>query len=121
MKKRWTLLTSGRSPYKLELIRDLPEGVLISLYDQGEFSDLCRGPHLPSTGWIKAFKLLNVAGAYWRGDANNKMLQRIYGTSFPKKAQLDEHLFSLKKPRNEITGSLGKNLNSLCSQKKRRA
>ena len=62
---------------------------VLTIYDQGEFFDLCRGPHLPSTGRIKAFKLLNVAGAYWRGDSNNKMLQRIYGTSFPKKAQLE--------------------------------
>lgn len=72
-------------PLKLELIHDLPEDTVLTIYDQGEFSDLCRGPHLPSTGLVKAFKLLNVAGAYWRGDSNNKMLQRIYGTAFPKK------------------------------------
>lgn len=73
---------------KLELIRDLPEDSVITMYDQGEFFDLCRGPHLPSTGRIKAFKLLSVAGAYWRGDSKNKMLQRIYGTAFPKKHSL---------------------------------
>src|SRR5690606_13327304 len=83
-------------PLKLELIRDLPEDAVLSIYDQGEFFDLCRGPHLPSTGKIKAFKLLSVAGAYWRGGSKNKMLQRIYGTAFPKKAQLDEHLHLLE-------------------------
>ncbi|WP_339836621.1 threonine--tRNA ligase [Paenibacillus sp. FSL R7-0272] len=77
-------------PYKLELIRDLPEDAELSIYEQGEFFDLCRGPHLPSTGRIKAFKLLNVAGAYWRGNSDNKMMQRIYGTAFPNKAQLQE-------------------------------
>ncbi|MBM7563577.1 threonyl-tRNA synthetase [Paenibacillus sacheonensis] len=69
---------------KLELIRDLPDDSVISVYEQGEFVDLCRGPHLPSTGRIKAFKLLSVAGAYWRGDAANAVLQRIYGTAFLK-------------------------------------
>src|SRR5690606_32673311 len=68
-------------PLKIELINDLPEGEVISIYEQGEFFDLCRGPHLPSTGMIKSFKLLSVAGAYWRGDSRNKMLQRIYGTA----------------------------------------
>ncbi|MGQ0514409.1 threonine--tRNA ligase, partial [Bacillus sp. D-CC] len=67
---------------KLDLINDLPEDAVISIYEQGEFFDLCRGVHLPSTGKIKVFKLLSVAGAYWRGDSNNKMLQRIYGTAF---------------------------------------
>jgi threonyl-tRNA synthetase len=86
-------------PLKLELIRDLPEASVITMYEQGEFVDLCRGPHLPSTGRIKAFKLLNVAGAYWRGNSDNKMLQRIYGTSFPKKAQLDEHLHLLEEAK----------------------
>ena len=71
-------------PLKLELIHDLPEDAVITIYEQGEFFDLCRGPHLPSTGRIKAFKLLSVAGAYWRGDSKNKMLQRIYGTAFPE-------------------------------------
>jgi len=95
---------------KLELIRDLPEDVEISIYEQGEFFDLCRGPHLPSTGHIKAFKLLNVAGAYWRGDSKNKMLQRIYGTAFPKKSQLDEHLQMLEEAKKRDHRKLGKEL-----------
>ena len=97
-------------PLKLELISGLPEDAEISIYDQGEFFDLCRGPHLPSTGRVKAFKLLNVAGAYWRGDSNNKMLQRIYGTSFPKKAQLDEHLHFLEEAKRRDHRKLGKQL-----------
>lgn len=95
---------------KLELINDLPEDSVITMYDQGEFFDLCRGPHLPSTGRIKAFKLLNVAGAYWRGDSKNKMLQRIYGTAFPKKAQLDEHLHFLEEAKKRDHRKLGKEL-----------
>ena len=95
---------------KLELINDLPEDSVITLYDQGEFSDLCRGPHLPSTGRIKAFKLLSVAGAYWRGDSKNKMLQRIYGTAFPKKAQLDEHLHFLEEAKKRDHRKLGREL-----------
>ncbi|MDP2807075.1 MAG: TGS domain-containing protein, partial [bacterium] len=75
-------------PYKVELIASLPAGEVISFYKQGNFIDLCRGPHLPSTGRIKHFKLLSVAGAYWRGDERNQMLQRIYGTVFDKKEQL---------------------------------
>jgi threonyl-tRNA synthetase len=97
-------------PLKLELIRDLPEASVITMYEQGEFVDLCRGPHLPSTGRIKAFKLLNVAGAYWRGNSDNKMLQRIYGTSFPKKAQLDEHLHLLEEAKKRDHRKLGKEL-----------
>ncbi len=97
-------------PLKLELINDLPEGVELTIYDQGEFFDLCRGPHLPSTGRIKAFKLLSVAGAYWRGNSDNKMLQRIYGTAFPKKAQLDEHLHFLEEAKKRDHRKLGKEL-----------
>ncbi|MEK3767584.1 threonine--tRNA ligase [Paenibacillus sp. FSL R7-0048] len=97
-------------PLKLELIHDLPEDTVLTIYDQGEFSDLCRGPHLPSTGLVKAFKLLNVAGAYWRGDSNNKMLQRIYGTAFPKKAQLEEHLLFLEEAKKRDHRKLGKEL-----------
>lgn len=99
-----------QEPYKLELIRDLPDNAEISIYDQGDFFDLCRGPHLPTTGRVKAFKLLSVAGAYWRGDSNNKMLQRIYGTSFPKKAQLDEHLLFLEEAKKRDHRKLGKEL-----------
>lgn len=97
-------------PLKLELIRDLPEDSVITIYDQGEFFDLCRGPHVPSTGRIKAFKLLSVAGAYWRGDSKNKMLQRIYGTAFAKKAQLDEHLHLLEEAKKRDHRKLGKEL-----------
>ncbi|HEY0828694.1 MAG TPA: threonine--tRNA ligase [Bacilli bacterium] len=95
---------------KLELIESLPEDSEITIYDQGEFFDLCRGPHLPSTGRIKAFKLLSVAGAYWRGDSNNKMLQRIYGTAFPKKAKLEEHLHMLEEAKKRDHRKLGKEL-----------
>jgi len=77
--------------YKVELLEDLPEGK-VSIYSQGDFVDLCRGPHLPSTGRVKAYRLLNTAGAYWRGDERNAMLQRIYGTAFPSQEQLDEYL-----------------------------
>lgn len=97
-------------PLKLELIRDLPQDAAISLYEQGEFVDLCRGPHLPSTGRIKAFKLLNVAGAYWRGDSNNKMLQRIYGTAFPNQEQLKEHLHMLEEAKKRDHRKIGKQL-----------
>ncbi|WHY21681.1 threonine--tRNA ligase [Paenibacillus sp. G2S3] len=104
------LFEAMNEPLKLELIRDLPEDTVLSIYDQGEFSDLCRGPHLPSTGLVKAFKLLNVAGAYWRGDSKNKMLQRIYGTAFPKKAQLEEHLLFLEEAKKRDHRKLGKEL-----------
>jgi len=104
------IFTELEDPLKLELIRDLPEDATISIYDQGEFFDLCRGPHLPSTGRIKAFKLLSVAGAYWRGDSKNKMLQRIYGTAFPKKAQLDEHLALLEEAKKRDHRRIGKDL-----------
>nr|WP_306220624.1 threonine--tRNA ligase [Cohnella sp. WQ 127256] len=97
-------------PLKLELIRDLPEGVAITIYDQGEFFDLCRGPHVPSTGRIKAFKLLSVAGAYWRGDSKNKMLQRIYGTAFAKKTELEEHLHFLEEAKKRDHRKLGREL-----------
>jgi threonyl-tRNA synthetase len=97
-------------PLKLDLIRDLPADSVITIYDQGEFFDLCRGPHLPSTGRIKVFKLLSVAGAYWRGDSKNKMLQRIYGTAFAKKAQLDEHLHYLEEAKKRDHRKLGREL-----------
>jgi threonyl-tRNA synthetase len=104
------IFTELEDPLKLELIRDLPQDSVITIYDQGEFFDLCRGPHLPSTGRIKAFKLLSVAGAYWRGDSKNKMLQRIYGTAFFKKAQLDEHLELLEEAKKRDHRKLGKEL-----------
>ncbi|MDX9821296.1 MAG: threonine--tRNA ligase, partial [Syntrophales bacterium] len=97
--------------YKVELLRDLPEDVkTVSLYRQGEYVDLCRGPHVPSTGMLKAFKLLSVAGAYWRGDERNKMLQRIYGTGFATRELLDEHLRILEEARKRDHRRLGKEL-----------
>ncbi|SMF39271.1 threonyl-tRNA synthetase [Paenibacillus barengoltzii] len=105
------IYTELGDPYKLELIRDLPEDSVISIYDQGEFFDLCRGPHVPSTGKIKVFKLLSVAGAYWRGDSKNKMLQRVYGTAFMKKADLDHHLHMLEEAKKRDHRKLGKELN----------
>lgn len=97
-------------PYKVELIRDLPEGEEISFYKQGDFVDLCAGPHVPTTGKIKAFKLLSVAGAYWRGNEKNKMLQRIYGTAFAKKSELDEYLFRLEEAKKRDHRKLGREL-----------
>ncbi|ABY45566.1 threonine--tRNA ligase [Bacillus sp. TH22] len=103
---------------KLDLINDLPEDAVISIYEQGEFFDLCRGVHLPSTGKIKVFKLLSVAGAYWRGDSNNKMLQRIYGTGFVKKAELDEHLRMLEEAKERDHRKLGKELKLFTNSQK---
>lgn len=97
-------------PYKIELIEALPEDAVISFYKQGEFVDLCAGPHLPSTGRVKAIKLLSVAGAYWRGDEHNKMLQRIYGISFPKKSMLDEYLSKLEEAKKRDHRKLGQEL-----------
>ncbi|ACS99681.1 threonine--tRNA ligase [Paenibacillus sp. JDR-2] len=97
-------------PLKLELILNLPDGEVIRIYEQGEFADLCRGPHLPSTGRIKAFKLLHVAGAYWRGDSDNKMLQRIYGTAFLNKTELADYLYQLEEAKKRDHRKLGKEL-----------
>ncbi len=96
--------------YKQELIRDLPEDVTISLYKQGEFVDLCAGPHVPSTGRVKALKLQSLAGAYWRGDQHNKMLQRIYGTAFEKKSDLDDYLTMLEEAAKRDHRKLGREL-----------
>lgn len=96
--------------FKVELIHDLPEEEVITLYEQGEFVDLCRGPHLPATGRIKVFKLLSVAGAYWRGNSDNEMLQRIYGTAFASAAQLKEHLQFLEEAKRRDHRKLGKEL-----------
>ncbi|UOY94261.1 threonine--tRNA ligase [Ectobacillus sp. JY-23] len=103
---------------KLELINELPEGEIITIYEQGEFFDLCRGVHMPSTGKIKAFKLLSVAGAYWRGDSDNKMLQRIYGTAFAKKEELDEHLRLLQEAKERDHRKLGKELKLFTNSQK---
>jgi len=96
--------------YKVELINDLPEDAVISTYTQGDFTDLCAGPHLVSTGAVKAPKLMSIAGAYWRGSEKNKMLQRIYGTAFPKKAELDEYLFQLEEAKRRDHRKLGQEL-----------
>lgn len=96
-------------PYKLELINELKDGE-ITFYTQGNFTDLCRGPHIPHTGYIKALKLTSIAGAYWRGDENNKQLTRIYGVSFPKKSELDEHLEKLELAKQRDHRKLGKEL-----------
>ncbi len=97
-------------PYKVELINDLPAGSTISCYKQGDFMDLCRGPHLPSTGKVKAFKLTSVTGAYWRGDEKNKMLTRIYGTAFAKKSELEEYLTALEEAKKRDHNKLGREL-----------
>ena len=86
------LMEEKNEPYKVELIKDLPEGEEISFYKQGEFTDLCAGPHLMSTGKVKSVKLLNLAGAYWKGNEKNKMLQRVYAISFPKASQVEEYM-----------------------------
>ncbi len=97
-------------PYKVELINDLPEGETISFYKQGDFTDLCAGPHLTSTGKVKAVKLLSSSGAYWRGDEKNKMLQRIYGISFPKASQLEEYVNMIEEAKKRDHRKLGKEL-----------
>ena len=104
------LMKEKDEPYKVELINDLPEGEVISLYKQGEFTDLCRGPHVPNTGIIKAVKLLTSSGAYWRGNEKNKMLQRIYGISFPKASALEEYLNMLEEAKKRDHRKLGKEL-----------
>jgi len=96
--------------YKVELINDLPEDAIISTYTQGDFTDLCAGPHCPSTGRVKAFKLQSIAGAYWRGNEKNKMLQRIYGTAFPSKEELDAYLHMLEEAAKRDHRKLGKEL-----------
>ena len=105
-------MADRNEPYKVELIEDLPEGEVISFYKQGDFTDLCAGPHLDSTGRVKpnAFKLTSVTGAYWRGDSSRKMLQRIYGTCFQKKEELDEYLERLEEAKKRDHRKLGKEL-----------
>ena len=101
---------SKNEDYKVELIEDLPEDAVISCYAQGDFVDLCAGPHVASTGKVKAFKLQSIAGAYWRGDEKNKMLQRIYGTAFEKKEELDAYLHMLEEAAKRDHRKLGKEL-----------
>lgn len=104
------LMKEKNEPYKVELIEDLPEDAVISFYKQGDFTDLCAGPHLMSTGRLKAIKLQYTAGAYWRGNEKNKMLTRIYGTAFPKKSELDAHLEMLEEAKKRDHNKLGREL-----------
>ena len=97
-------------PYKVELIRDLPEDEVISFYRQGDFTDLCAGPHMESTGKIRAFKIMSVAGAYWRGDSNRPMLQRLYATAFPTQAELDEYVARLEEAKKRDHRKIGKEM-----------
>ena len=105
-------------PYKVELINDLPEGEVITVYTQGDFTDLCRGGHVVSTSKIKEFKLLSVAGAYWRGNSDNKMLQRIYGTAYFTKEHLEQHLVRLQEARERDHRKLGKELGIFTTSQK---
>ena len=104
------MIAAKDEKYKVELINDLPEDAIISTYTQGDFTDLCAGPHCPSTGRVKAFKLQSIAGAYWRGNEKNKMLQRIYGTAFPSKEELDAYLHMLEEAAKRDHRKLGKEL-----------
>jgi len=104
------LMEERGEPYKVELIRDLPEGEAISFYRQGEFVDLCAGPHAPRTGRVKALKLLNATGAYWRGDSSKKMLARVYGTAFEKSSQLDEYLNMLEEAKKRDHRRIGREM-----------
>jgi len=111
--KKWddavVYFTEKKDPYKVELLDEL-KGQTITFYHSGEFTDLCYGPHLPSTGKIKAIKLLSIAGAYWRGSEKNKMLQRVYGVTFPNKQELDQHLFRLEEAKRRDHRKLGQEL-----------
>ena len=104
------LMEEKNEPYKVELINDLPEVAVISFYKQGDFVDLCAGPHMESTGKIKAFKLMSVAGAYWRGDSDRQMLQRIYATAFPTQAELDEYVKRLEEAKKRDHRKIGKEM-----------
>lgn len=104
------LMEEKNEPYKVELINDLPEDAIISFYKQGDFVDLCAGPHMESTGKIKAFKLMSVAGAYWRGDSDRQMLQRIYATAFPTQAELDEYVKRLEEAKKRDHRKIGKEM-----------
>ncbi len=104
------LMTEKNEPYKVQLIEELPEGEVISFYRQGEFTDLCAGPHLFATGAVKAFKLTQCTGAYWKGDQNNKMLQRIYGTAFPSKDELKAYLEMVEEAKKRDHNKIGRDL-----------
>lgn len=109
-KKALQKMAAFDEPYKVELINDLPAGAVVSLYTQGDFTDMCLGPHLISTGKIKAFKLTSLTGAYWKGSEKNKMLTRIYGSAFDKKAELDEYLSALEEAKKRDHSKLGREL-----------
>ena len=111
------LMKDAGEDYKVELIEDLPEDEVLSFYKQGEFTDLCAGPHLMSTGKVKCAKLLSTSGAYWRGDEKNKMLQRIYAISFPKASLLEEHLAKLEEAKQRDHRKLGKDLELFMTHK----
>ena len=115
--KAIALMKERKEDYKVELIEELPEGEEISFYEQGEFVDLCAGPHLMSTGKVKAIKLLSSSGAYWRGDEHNKMLQRIYGISYPKASQLEEYLNMLEEAKQRDHRKIGKDLEIFMTHK----
>ena len=115
--KKEALELMKEEPYKQELINDLAEGEEISFYKQGEFTDLCAGPHLMSTGKVKCIKILNNSGAYWRGDEHNKMLQRIYAISFPKASLLEEHMNMLEEAKQRDHRKIGKDLNLFMTHK----
>ncbi len=104
------LFIEKNESFKLELLKDIPQGEKISLYQQGEFIDLCRGPHVPATGYVKAFKLTRVSGAYWRGDSDNEVLQRVYGVAFNRKKELAEYLHFLEEAAKRDHRKLGKQL-----------
>jgi threonyl-tRNA synthetase len=106
--------------YKAEIIGAIPGNETISLYREGDFIDLCRGPHVPSTGKLKVFKLMKVAGAYWRGDSKNEMLQRIYGTAWAKKEDQEAYLTMLEEPRSATTGASARSSTSSTCRTRRR-
>ena len=109
-KKAISTFKSRKEPYKLEIISDIPEKEIIALYHHEEYVDMCRGPHITNTRHLSAFKLTKIAGAYWRGDSNNKMLQRIYGTAWPSKKELDEYLKQIEEAEKRDHRKLGKQL-----------
>ena len=115
------LMTERDEPYKVQLIEELPEGEEISFYKQGEFVDLCAGPHLHSTGAVKALKLLQCTGAYWKGDQNNKQLQRIYGVAFPQKDLLKAHLAQLEEAKKRDHNKLGRGARAVHNRRRHRS
>ena len=107
--------------YKVKIIEEIPAAETLTIYQQDNFADLCRGPHVPSTGMLKAFKLTKVSGAYWRGDSNNEMLQRIYGTAWKDKKSLDEYLKNLEEAEKRDHRKLAKTMDLFHCKKKRLA